>query len=142
MEIREIMSRELRIASTGQTLREAAQAMAEQDVGALPVGDHGRLVGMITDRDIVTRAIARGRSPAETRVAEVMSEEVLYCFEDEDVESAAREMSELQIRRLPVLDRQKRLVGVVALADLARHVGGPRSGGVLREISAPARRPF
>jgi len=118
VEVREIMSREVRIANAAETLQEAAEVMADEGVGALPVGDRGRLVGLITHRDIVTRAIARGRSPTSTPVRDVMSEEVLYCFEDEDVEEAARHMDELQIRRMPVLDRRKRLVGVVALDDI------------------------
>lgn len=118
MEVREIMSREVRIAHAAETLQEAAEVMVDEGVGALPVGDHGRLVGLITERDIITRAVARGRSPADTPVRDVMSEEVLYCFEDEDVEETARHMDELNIRRMPVLDRAKRLVGVVALADI------------------------
>ncbi len=118
MEVREIMSREVRIAHAAETLQEAAEVMADEGVGALPVGDHGRLVGLITERDIVVRAVALGRAPSETPVRDVMSEEVLYCFEDEDVDETARHMDELNIRRMPVLDRDKRLVGVVALADI------------------------
>ncbi len=118
----------------GEMLSEAAAAMADEDVGALPVSDRGRLVGTITDRDIVVRAIALGRSPTETAVREVMSEEALYCFEDEDVEEAARSMSELRIRRLPVLSRAKRLVGMLALQDVARHASAADS----RERSANA----
>lgn len=137
MQIREIMSRDVRIADVRDNLRQAAQLMATQDVGALPVGDQGRLVGIVTDRDIVVRAVAEGRAPEETPVSEVMSQEVLYCFDEDDIEDAAREMSELQIRRIPVLDRERRLVGVVALADIARHVDTPRSGRVLQQISEP-----
>ncbi|MET0292456.1 MAG: CBS domain-containing protein [Steroidobacteraceae bacterium] len=137
MEVREIMSRDVRIAGIGETLSDAAAAMADEDVGALPVSDRGKLVGMITDRDIVVRAVALGRSPSETVVGDVMSEEALYCFEDEDVEEAARNMSELKIRRLPVLNRAKRLVGILALADVARHVDTPDAGEVLQDISAP-----
>jgi CBS domain-containing protein len=118
MEVRDIMSREVCIADAGASLAEAAAAMADEGVGALPVGDRGRLVGLITDRDIVVRGIALGRSPAETPVRDVMSEAVLYCYEDEDVEETARHMDELQIRRMPVLNRERRLVGVVALADI------------------------
>ena len=112
------MSRRMRIASAAETLQEAAEVMADEGVGALPVGDDGRLVGLITERDIVQRAVALGRSPAHTPVREVMREEVLYCFEDEDVEETARHMHELNINRMPVLDRAKRLVGVVALSDI------------------------
>jgi CBS domain-containing protein len=134
VEVREIMSRDVRIAGVGESLSDAAAAMADEDVGALPVSDRGRLVGMITDRDIVVRAIALGRSPEETVVGEVMSEEALYCFEDEDVEEAARNMSELKIRRLPVLNRSKRLVGILALADVARAVDTTDSGAILQDF--------
>lgn len=120
------MSRDVRMAMAGEMLSEAAAAMADEDVGALPVSDRGRLVGTITDRDIVVRAIALGRSPTETAVRDVMSEEALYCFEDEDVEEAARSMSQLKIRRLPVLNRSKKLVGMLALTDVARHVETPQ----------------
>jgi CBS domain-containing protein len=118
LEVREIMSRDVRIAEVGESVLEAAEAMAEEEVGSLPVSDRGRLVGMITERDIVFRAVALGRAPADTPVRDVMREEALYCFEDDDVETAARHMSELQVRRLPVLNRSRRLVGVLAFADV------------------------
>ena len=118
MEVRDVMSRRMHIASAAETLQEVAEVMADEGVGALPVGDHGRLVGLITERDIVQRAVALGRSPLETPVRDVMREEVLYCFEDEDVEETARHMDELNIHRMPVLNRAKRLVGVVALSDI------------------------
>lgn len=121
MEVREVMARDVRIASAGESLQHVAEAMADQGVAALPVSDRGRLVGMISEHDIVVRAIALGRAPAETPVREVMSEEVLYCFEDEDVEETARHMDELHVPRMPVLNRARRLVGVVALDDIKRH---------------------
>jgi CBS domain-containing protein len=124
VQVREIMSRDVRIAHASESVRDIAAAMADEDIGTLPVSEHGRLVGVITDRDIVFRAVALGRAPAETRVRDVMSEETLYCFEDEDVEEAARHMSEFKVRRMPVLSRAKRLVGVLALADIARHRDG------------------
>jgi CBS domain-containing protein len=102
------------------SLREAAQKMRDGDFGVLPVGENDRLIGMITDRDIVTRALADGLdNPMEKKVREVMSEDVCYCFEDQKVEDVAKNMGENQIRRLPVLNRQKRLVGIVSLGDLA-----------------------
>jgi CBS domain-containing protein len=123
VEVREIMSSNARMALAGENLCDAAEAMADQDVGALPVSDHGRLVGMITERDIVVRAVALGRSPLDTPVRDVMSEEALYCFDDEDVQDAARNMTELKIGRIAVLNRAKRIVGVVALADIAGYAG-------------------
>jgi CBS domain-containing protein len=118
MKISECMTRDVRIANPNETIREAARMMCECDAGILPVGENDRLVGMITDRDIALRAVAEGKGP-ETKVRDVMSAEVKYCFDDEDIDDAARNMAEQQIRRLPVLNREKRLVGIVSLGDLA-----------------------
>jgi CBS domain-containing protein len=112
------MSRQTHLASPDQTLREVAFTMSEQDIGAMPVGENGRLVGMITDRDIAIRGVAEGRNPG-TKVREIMTEQIRTCFESDDIDQVAREMAELQMRRLPVLDQEKRLVGIVSLGDLA-----------------------
>ncbi len=119
MQIAEIMTRDVQLASPQQTLQEAARLMAEIDVGAIPVAEKDRLVGILTDRDICLRAVAAGKSPTQCTVGEVMSADVKYVFEDETTEDLARNMSTLQVRRLPVLDRNKRLVGIVSLGDLA-----------------------
>lgn len=119
MKIRDIMSQPVELISPEDTIMEAAKKMADCDCGALPVGENDRLVGMITDRDIVTRAVARGVAPEECYVREAMSPDIKYCYEDEGAEDAARSMKMLQVKRLPVLNRQKRLVGIVSLADLA-----------------------
>lgn len=116
--ISEVMTGDVRIASPDDTIRKAAQQMVQGDVGSLPVGENDRLIGMITDRDIVVRAVAEGKND-ETPVREVMTESIRYCFEDDDVLDVARNMSELGVRRLPVLDRNKRLVGIVALSNFA-----------------------
>jgi len=118
MQVSELMSRNVRIANPEQSLREAAQMMAEIDCGFLPVGANDRLVGMITDRDIAVRGIARGLGP-DTPVEEVMTHDVKYCFEDEDIDEIASKMGDDQIRRLPVINRDKRLVGVLSLGDIA-----------------------
>jgi CBS-domain-containing membrane protein len=118
MKVGEIMTRDVCIANPGETLREAAAEMEKCDIGVLPVGEHDRLVGMITDRDIAIRGVAHGLGP-EARVRDVMSAEVKYCFESDEVEALAYNMADQQIRRLPVLSEQKRLVGIVALADMA-----------------------
>lgn len=120
MKIAEIMTRNVKVASPNQTLREAAQEMSASDVGLLPVGEGDRLVGMVSDRDITVRGIATGKGP-DTPVREVMSPEIKYCFEDEDVEHVTENMGDIQLRRLPVLNRSKQLVGIVSLADFARH---------------------
>lgn len=118
MRIDEIMTRDVRLASPDWSIREAAQTMASIDSGFMPVAENDRLVGTITDRDIAIRAIAEGKGP-DTKVQDIMSKDVKYCFEDEDVSDVARNMADIQIRRLPVVNRDKRLVGVVSLGDLA-----------------------
>jgi len=118
MQVSEAMTHQVRVTHPRQSIRDAARVMAEIDAGALPVGEDGRLVGMITDRDIAVRAVAQGKGPY-TAVREVMTVDVKYCYEDEDVGHVARNMGELKVRRLPVVDREKRLVGIIALGDLA-----------------------
>jgi CBS domain-containing protein len=114
------MTREVRVASPGQSIRDVAKIMDEINAGAMPVGDNDRLVGMITDRDIAIRAVALGKGP-DTPVREVMStEQVLYCYEDEELDHVAKNMGDEQVRRLPVVNREKRLVGIVSLGDLAQ----------------------
>jgi CBS domain-containing protein len=113
------MTRDVRVCDPGHSIRDCAKTMAEIDAGALPVGENDRLVGMITDRDIAIRAIAQGKGP-DTPVREVMSAEVKYCFEDEDLDHVAKNMGNIRVRRLPVVNRDKRLVGILSLGDLAR----------------------
>ena len=119
MRVNEAMSRNVRLADPGQSIREVAKIMAEIDAGAIPVQENDRLVGMITDRDIAIRAVAQGKGP-DTPVRDVMStEQVLYCYEDEDLDHVARNMGDERVRRLPVVNREKRLVGIVSLGDVA-----------------------
>ena len=120
MNIQEIMTPNVELVDPNTTIRDAAIRMRDDDVGALPVGENDRLVGMVTDRDIAVRGVAAEKAPEDCTVREVMSESVYYCFEDEDAERAADVMAEHKVRRLPVLNRDKRLTGVVALGDLAR----------------------
>lgn len=134
--IRDVMTPGVHIAAPDQTIRDAASVMAAEDVGSLPVGDDDRLVGMITDRDIVIRAVALGLG-TNTPVREVMSEEVRYCFDDEDVAHVAQNMAELGVRRLPVVNRDKRLVGMVSLGNVA-HCGDKRSANeMLQGVASP-----
>ena len=135
MKISKAMTKDVKIASPTQTIKQAAQAMAELDVGSLPVGENDRLVGIITDRDIAVRAIAQGKGP-ETQVRDVMSTDVKYCFEDEDLEEVAENMGDIKVRRLPVLNGEKRLVGIVSLGDIARRDDGS-AGDAIRAISEP-----
>jgi CBS domain-containing protein len=121
------------------TLQDAARKMRDLDVGALPVCDNDRLSGMLTDRDIVVRAIAEGRDPKMVRVRDAMTAGIDYCFEDDDVREAAHHMQEKQIRRLAVLNRDKRLAGIVSLGDLAVRTRDERlCGKALEQVSEPA----
>lgn len=135
MLVRDAMTRDARVVNPQDTIQAAARLMSKLDTGFLPVGAGDRLVGMITDRDIAIRAIGEGRGP-DTPVAEAMTSDVKYCFEDEDVEAACQSMGDLQVRRLPVLNRDKRLVGIVALGDVARTADGS-AGAALAQISQP-----
>jgi CBS domain-containing protein len=136
MKVSKIMSREVTLLNPEQTICVAASLMAEIDVGALPVGENDRLVGMITDRDIVIRAVAQGRS-ADTKVADVMSKEVLYCFDTDEIDDVARNMGKARVRRLPVVNRDKRLVGIVSLGDLARNDDATNIGQTVTRVSTP-----
>jgi CBS domain-containing protein len=136
MRVNEAMTRGVRIASPSQTIQEAAQMMADIDAGALPVGDDDRLVGMLTDRDIAIRAVAEGMGP-NTPVADIMSTEVKYCFEDEDLDHVCHNLGDQQIRRIPVVNRNKRLVGILSLGDLALAATDGSAGEALAGISRP-----
>lgn len=120
MQVRDAMTRDVRLATPGQTIRDVAQMMAEIDAGILPVGENDRIVGMISDRDIAVRAVAAGKGP-ETPVRDVMStEHIHYCFEDDDIEDVAKSMGDNKVRRMPVMDRNKRLVGIISLGDVSQ----------------------
>ena len=139
MKVSDIMTRDVRLLSPDQTIREAAKLMAEVDAGALPVGENDRLVGMITDRDIVIRAVAQGKSP-DAKVADVMSKEMLYCFDTDDIDDVARNMGKAQVRRLPVVNKDKRLVGIISLGDLARNDDPTTIGRTVSRVSTPGGR--
>jgi CBS domain-containing protein len=136
MKVSDIMTRDVRLLSPDQTIREAAKLMAEIDAGAVPVGENDRLVGMITDRDIVIRAVALGKS-ADAKVAEVMSKEMLYCLDTDAIDDVGRNMAKAQVRRLPVVNKDKRLVGIVSLGDLARNDDPTTIGRTVSRVSSP-----
>ena len=129
MKVSEIMTRDVCIARPDHTIEDVARMMLAIDAGLLPVGEDDTLVGTITDRDIAVRAVAEGKDPATTTVREAMSEGIRYCFEDQTVDEAADLMGREQIRRLPILNREKRLVGIVALGDLATRTLASRPAG-------------
>ena len=136
MKIRDVMTPDVRTVAPSTSIREAAQIMAETDVGVLPVAESDRLVGMLTDRDIAVRAVAAGRG-AETPVREAMSPEIKYCFEDDDVDEVCENLADQRLRRLPVVDRDKNLVGIVSLSDLAKRGDSEAAGEALEGITQP-----
>ena len=137
MKVSDCMTHDVRVVAPSQSIAEAAKLMAELDVGILPVRENDRLVGMISDRDIAVRAVALGRTP-DTLVSEIMSDSVKYCFADQTLEEVSRNMGDIQVRRLPVVDRQKRLVGIISLSDVANGEGSiEEAGEALRDISQP-----
>ena len=136
MKVSDAMTPEVQLCTPDDTLRDAAQAMAALAVGLLPVTDNERLVGMISDRDIAIRGIGMGRGP-EGRVGDVMTADVKYCYDDQDLDEVSANMGEIQVRRLPVLNRNKQLVGIIALGDIALIQGGNGTGAALCGISRP-----
>ncbi|MFN4117309.1 CBS domain-containing protein [Acidovorax sp.] len=134
--VSEVMTRGVRTMAPTDSVTVAAQAMRELDVGSLPVCDGVRLVGMVTDRDIVVRGVAEERANAPLR--EVMSEGLLYCREDDPVDSALESMRSQQVRRLPVVDKDKRLVGILSLGDVATKAEGSDTEEAIRGISEPS----
>jgi CBS domain-containing protein len=132
MRVSEAMTRPVRICHSGQSIGDCARIMREIDCGALPVAARNRLVGMVTDRDIAVRAVAAGKGP-ETAVGEVMSRQVLFCFDDQDLDHIARSMGEARVRRLPVVDRSSNLVGILSLGDISlRHKPAAAADAVTR----------
>jgi CBS domain-containing protein len=138
MQIKDVMTSEVDIVSPSTSILEAARKMRDDDVGVLPVGEGDQLVGMITDRDIVVRGMAEGRDPGSAAVKDVMTDQVLYCFDDQSADEVAANMGENQIRRLPVVNRDKRLVGIVSLGDLSTHGATGAAEEALEQISEPS----
>ena len=135
MQVHDAMTADVELAAPTQTIRQAALIMGKTDCGALPVADKDSLVGVITDRDIAIRAVAAGKGP-KTKVAEIMSAEVLYCFEDQELDEVAANLSDIKVRRLPVMNREKRLVGILSLGDMACK-GNGEAKDALKAISEP-----
>ena len=133
--VSEVMTRDIHIAAPDQSIADAAAEMARADIGCLPVGDKDKLVGMITDRDLVVRAVAKGLGP-KTLVSEVMTDSIKYCYADQSVDEVARNMAELGVRRLPVVNREKRLVGFIALSNIAQ-CDDKTTDTLLRGVATP-----
>jgi CBS domain-containing protein len=134
MKISDIMTDDVALCSPDDTIQDAAQMMADCDCGFVPVGANDRLIGVITDRDIVLRAVAEGKD-CDCLVRDVMSSDVKYCYEDQDIEEVMENMADQQIRRLPVVTREKRLIGIVSLGDLSQAAPSNLSGSALKDIS-------
>jgi CBS domain-containing protein len=140
MRVSECMTRDVQVVRPDQTISKAAQFMLKSDAGSMPVCDGDRLVGMITDRDIAVRAVAEGLGP-DTPVKETMTEECLFCFDDDEIEEVAMKMSDAQVRRFPVISRDdKRLVGIVSLGDISRSNESEAASVALGGITDPGGR--
>jgi len=140
MQIRDIMTRQVELVNPDTPLKEAARMMRDADIGFLPVGESDRLVGTLTDRDIAIRAVADGKDPNSCKVSDAMTPEIAYAFEDQDSSEAAQIMAEKQIRRLPIMSRDNRLVGVVAIGDLATKTGDDDVvGQTIQDVSEPGK---
>lgn len=136
MKVNQCMTSDVRITAPTDTIERAAQIMGQIDAGVLPVGEGDRLIGMITDRDIAIRGIGEGAGP-DARVRDVMSQEVMYCFDDEETGEVLDNMAAIQVRRLPVVNHDKRLVGIVSLGDIAK-AEQSESGKALSDIARPS----
>lgn len=134
MQVNEVMTRDVKVTQPTATLQEAARLMAEADSGLVLIGENDRLLGTLTDRDIAVRGIAKGLG-SDTPIREVMSEGVLYCYEDADLAEAANNMMSNEVRRLPVLNRDKRLVGVISMGDIAPQMRDAEAGDLLRNVA-------
>lgn len=137
MKVREVMTDKVTWVGPDATVPEIARHMRDEDIGSVPIAENDHLVGMVTDRDIVVRAIADGGRVETTTARQVMSPRILYCFDDQPVGEVLKNMGDMQVRRLPVMNRDKRLVGLVSLGDLSR-ASQKQAAGALREISEPA----
>jgi len=137
MKVRDAMTPDVQLCTPDDTLKDAAEAMGALGIGLLPVADNDRLVGMISDRDIAVRGVGMGCGP-DSRVGDVMTAEVMYCYEDQDLEEITANMGDIQVRRLPVLSRDKRLIGIIALGDIALVQASDGTGAALSRISRPS----
>jgi len=139
MKVSAAMTRDVKLVKPETTIREAAALMAQIDAGSLPVAEDDRLVGMVTDRDIAIRAVAEGKLP-QTKVSEVMTREMLYCFDDQELDDIAKNMGQNQVRRLPVVNHDKRLVGILSLGDLARKDKSASVGKAVSRVCEPSQK--
>lgn len=136
MKVKQAMHRNASWCAPDTPICDVAKRMKSEDVGAIPIGENDRLIGMVTDRDIALRAVAEGRSSKTTKARDVMSEGIVYCTEEQELEDAVRIMEDKQLRRLPVINGSKRLVGMLSLGDVSHAAGQSLSGELLKSVSA------
>jgi len=136
MKVKEVMHKGATWVEARTPVKKIANMMAKQDIGAIPVGDKDRLIGMVTDRDLCCRALGNSGKAAKMTARDVMTGPILYCKEDEDVQAAIRTMKKSKVRRLPVIDAKKRLVGMLSLGDISSKMGTAASAGTLKAVAA------
>tara|TARA_B100000508_G_C11459958_1_gene278725 strand:- start:1037 stop:1495 length:459 start_codon:yes stop_codon:yes gene_type:complete len=135
-QIKDVMSQNFKWMEPDSPVSQVAQQMRDMDCGFIPLAENDRMIGMVTDRDIAIRGIAEGKSPADTPAREIMTPKTYYCYDDQDVEEVCNNMGEIQVRRLPVVNRDKRLVGIVSMGDLAQSASRPNIGQTEQQITA------
>jgi CBS domain-containing protein len=135
-QIKDVMSSDFKWMTPDTPISQIAQEMRDKDCGFMPIAENDKMIGMVTDRDITIRAVAEGKNPAETQARDVMSPQTYYCYDDQDVEEVCNNMGEIQVRRLPVVNRDKRLVGIVSMGDLAQSANQPNVGETEQQITA------
>ena len=135
-QIKDVMSQNYKWMAPDTPVSQVAKAMRDMDVGFMPLAENDKMIGMVTDRDITVRATAEGKDPAQTPARDVMTPKTYYCYDDQDVEEVCNNMGEIQVRRLPVVNRDKRLVGIVSLGDLSQSASRPNVGQTQQQITA------
>lgn len=136
MKVKQAMHKKAEWCEPSTPVAELAKIMKSKDIGAIPIGENDKLVGMVTDRDITVRGFADNRDMSKLTARDVMSKKIIYCTEDEDIEDAVHLMEEKQVRRLPVINAQKRMVGMLSLGDVSHAVGQSLSGELVKAVSA------
>ena len=135
-QIKDVMSNNFKFMAPDSPVSQVAEQMRDMDCGFMPLAENDKMIGMITDRDITIRAVAEGKNPADVKAREIMTAKTYYCYDDQDVEEVCNNMGEIQVRRLPVVNRDKRLVGIVSMGDLAQSASRPNVGQTQQQITA------
>ena len=134
--VKDVMSPDFKWMAPDSPISQVAQQMRDMDCGFIPLAENDKMIGMITDRDITVRAVAEGKNPEDVKARDIMTAKTYYCYDDQDVEEVCNNMGEIQVRRLPVVNRDKRLVGIVTMGDLAQAASRPNVGQTQQQITA------